>query len=83
LLDYYATSGAQLLSATLNGKPTTIALQSDLGHPIFRADLELPRGTSQILALHLSEPAGTGDPVIWRQAGVNPVSVTYYNQHCG
>jgi hypothetical protein len=83
LLDYYATSGAQLLSATLNDKPTTVAVQNDLGHPLFRVDLELPRGTTQTLTLHLSEPAGKGEPLVWRQPGVTPLAVTYFSQPCG
>lgn len=82
LLDYYATSGAQLLSATLNGAPTTANVQRDLGHPIFRMDLELPRGTTQTIVLHLQEPAGAGSPVIWRQPGVNPMAVTADSQPC-
>lgn len=83
LLDYYATGGAQLLSAALNGKPTTAAVEQDLGHPIFRVDLELPRGTTQTLVLHLQEPAGRGAPEVWRQPGVTPLGVTYYSQPCG
>lgn len=82
LLDYYATSGAQLLSATLDDKPTTIAVESDLGKKIFRADLELPRGTTRTLTLHLQEPAGQGSPVVWRQPGVNPLQLKVYNQSC-
>lgn len=81
-LDYYATGGAQLLSASLNGKPTTAAVLTDLGHPIFRIDVELPRGTTQELTLHLTEPAGSGDPVIWHQPGVTPLQVNAYSQPC-
>jgi hypothetical protein len=83
LLDYYATTGAQLLSATLNDKPTTIAVQDDLGKKIFRFDMELPRGTTQTLVLHLQEPAGTGSPQIWKQPGVTPLQVKVYDQKCG
>jgi hypothetical protein len=81
-LDYYATGGALLLSATLNGKPTTIAVYDDLGHPIFRDDLELPRGTTQTLTLHLIEPKGVGTPLLWKQPGVTPLVTEYYNQPC-
>lgn len=82
LLDYYATKDAQLESVSLNGVPTTANLQNDLGHPIFRMNLELPRGTTQTIVIHLREPAGSGDPIIWRQPGVTPLSVTSANQTC-
>jgi hypothetical protein len=83
LLDYYATAGAQLQSVSLNGTPSTANVQNDLGHPIFRMDVELPRGTTQTIELHLSEPAGAGDPIVWRQPGVTPLAVSYLNQSCG
>ena len=82
LLDYYATAGAQLLSVSLNGKPTTATLEHDLGHPIFRIDVELPRGTTQTIVLHLQEPAGHGPPQVWRQPGVTPLGVTFFGQTC-
>jgi hypothetical protein len=82
LLDYYATAGAQLLSVALNGKPTMAVVEHDVGHPIFRVDVELPRGTTQTVMLHLREPAGVGPPQIWRQPGVTPLAVTEFNQAC-
>jgi len=82
LLDYYATSGAQLLSVTLNGKQSTVEVQSSLGHTIFRMDLELPRGQTQTIAMHLQEPAGTGTPMIWQQPGVTPLVVHAFSQRC-
>jgi hypothetical protein len=82
IVDLYATPGAQLTSVTLNGKSYTAAVLNDLGHPIFRLDLELPRGTTQTVALHLEEPAGKGAPLIWRQPGVTPLDVQVYNQSC-
>lgn len=82
LVDYYASAGAELNSVTLNGKSSTAAVEHDLGHPIFRFDLELPRGTTQTLALHLQEPAGHGAPRIWRQPGVTALVVQKYDQAC-
>ncbi|TAM88731.1 MAG: DUF4012 domain-containing protein [Jatrophihabitans sp.] len=83
LLDYYATAGARLQSITIDGRAATASVLSDLGHPIFRLDLELPRGSTTTIVLHLSEPGGTGDPVIWRQPGVTPLAVSAYSQPCG
>lgn len=82
LVDLYATPGAQLQSVTLNGNRSTAAVENDLGHPIFRFDLELPRGTTQTLSVHLREPAGVGSPQIWRQPGVAPLQVQVYDQRC-
>ena len=82
LLDYYATAGAQLLSVAVDGHATTANVFDDRGRPIFRLSLELPRGTTQTVVLHLAEPAGTGAPQIWRQPGVTSLAVQYYNQRC-
>jgi hypothetical protein len=82
LVDLYATPGAELQSVTLNGERSTAAVENDLGHPIFRFDLELPRGETQTLSVHLREPAGVGSPQIWRQPGVAPLQVQVYDQRC-
>ena len=82
LVDLYATPGAQLQSVQLNGEPSTASVENDLGHPMFRFDLELPRGEPQTLTVHLREPAGVGTPQIWQQPGVTPLQVQVYNQLC-
>lgn len=82
LLDYYATPGSQLLSVTLNDQPTTAGVTTILGHPVFRMDIELPRGKTQTIVLHLQEPATSGPVRIWRQPGVTPLAVTGYAQPC-
>ena len=83
LLDYYATAGAQLLSVRVNGKPTTAAAYPLDGRPMYRLQVQLRRGATQTIELHLQEPPGSGSPVIWRQPGVTPMSVTAYSQPCG
>jgi hypothetical protein len=45
-------------------------------------DLELPRGTSRTIVLHLSEPSGTGAPVVLRQPLVHPLDVTLLDAVC-
>ena len=72
-----------MLGAALNDKPTTIAVEHGLGHPVFRLDVELPRGTTQTIVLHLREPAGKGEPRVWHQPGVTPLGVTFFSQPCG
>jgi hypothetical protein len=83
LLDYYATAGAQLLSVARNGKPSTASVEHALGHPVYRLDVELPRGATQTIVLHLREPAGNGEPRIWHQPGVTALGVTVQSQSCG
>lgn len=82
LLDYYATSGAKLQSITLNGHPSTATVENAFGHPIFRVEVQLPRGTTQTLVLHLEEPRGDSKPHIWEQPGVAPIQLTADDQHC-
>lgn len=83
LLDYYASKGAQLLSVSLNGDPVAAARKSVGGRPIFRLPVELRRATTQSIVLHLMEPAGSGDPLVWVQPGVAPVAVRVFSQSCG
>lgn len=83
LLDYYATRGALLESVTLNGRTATASATSVDRLSVFRMDLELPRGTTQTIVLHLSEPAGRGVPRIWKQPGVQPLAVQVYDEKCG
>ena len=82
LLDYYATRGAQLLSVRVNGTPTTAAAYTVDGQPMFRLPVQLRRGATQTIELHLQEPPGSGAPQIWRQPGVTPMTVTAYSQSC-
>jgi Protein of unknown function (DUF4012) len=82
LVDLYASPGAQLDSVTLDGEPSTASVEHDLGHPIFRFDLELPRATTRTIAVHLREPAGVGEPELWHQPGVTPIVVQSYDQRC-
>jgi hypothetical protein len=83
LLDYYASNGAQLLSVSRNGDPVAAARKSDHGRPIFRLPVELRRGATQTIVLHLMEPAGSGSPLVWLQPGVAPAAVRVFSQPCG
>jgi hypothetical protein len=82
LLDYYATRGAKLESVTFDGKPSTATVDEAFGHPIFRLEVELPRGTTQTIVFHLEEPRGTAEPRIWAQPGATPVTEDVNDQPC-
>lgn len=79
---YYATQGAQLLGVDVNGRPGTAGVGVDIGHPVFTVDLELPRGTSRTVVLHLREPAGSGAPTVLRQPLIRPLTVHVDDAHC-
>jgi hypothetical protein len=82
-VSYLATAGALMDAVTINGKTATAAIGSEHGHPLYTIDLELPRGTSRTIVLHLSEPAGAGAPIVLRQPLVRPLTVTLDDARCG
>jgi len=82
LVSYYATEGATLESATLNGRSKAVFPQRENGHPVYEFDVELPRGVPQALRLSLTEPAGIGDPWILRQPLVRPLETSILDQRC-
>jgi hypothetical protein len=45
-------------------------------------EVELPRGTTQTIVLHLQEPRGTVPPRVWQQPGVTPVDLDVNDQPC-
>jgi hypothetical protein len=81
-VSYLATQGALMNGVTVAGRPGTASIGSVHGHPVYTIDLELPRGTSRTIVLHLSEPTGTGAPIVLRQPLVRPLSVTLEGAVC-
>jgi hypothetical protein len=82
-VSYFATQGAVLQNVTFAGRPGRGRLGAELGHPVYTIDVELPRGTSRTIVLHLSEPAGIGAPIVLRQPLVRPLNVTLNDAVCG
>ena len=82
MVSYYATQGAVLNQVTVAGQPGRGRIGAENGHPVYAIDLELPRGTSRTIVLHLSEPAGTGTPIVLRQPLVRPLHVTLNDAVC-
>jgi hypothetical protein len=84
LLSYYATTGAQVLSATLDGAPTTVDIAVEAGHPVFGLSLTLlPGGRTSTVVLHLQEPVLPGPVQTRPQALVQPQRVTISAPTCG
>jgi hypothetical protein len=83
IVSYLATQGTQLQGLTIAGRAGTASVGAELGHPVFAMDLELPRGTSRTIVLHLNEPAfGTASPIVLRQPLVRPLEVTLDDAVC-
>jgi hypothetical protein len=82
LVSYFATEGATLEAATLNGKVKAVFPQRENGHPVYQFDVELPRGVPQTLTLSLTEPAGIGDPWLMKQPLVRPLQMSILDQKC-
>jgi hypothetical protein len=83
IVSYLATQGTQLQGLTIAGRAGTASLGVERGHPVFAMDLELPRGTSRTIVLHLNEPAaGTDSPIVLRQPLVRPLEVTLDDAIC-
>jgi hypothetical protein len=81
-VSYFATQGALLNDITVAGRPGRGRMGAELGHPVYNVDVEVPRGTSRTIVLHLSEPAGTGPPIVLRQPMVRPLSVALHDAVC-
>jgi hypothetical protein len=69
-------------SVTVAGRPGTGRIGVERGHPVYTIDVELPRGTSRTIVLQLTEPAGTGTPLVLHQPLVRPLTVTLKDAVC-
>ncbi|WP_351233378.1 DUF4012 domain-containing protein [Streptomyces sp. NPDC002133] len=76
LVSYYATEGAQLDKATLDGRPALLNHAVERGHPVYTVDLELPAGATRNFVLHLLEPHSERPPSLLRQSLVRPLQAT-------
>jgi hypothetical protein len=82
-VSYYATAGAQMTGVTIDGRPGTAGTGTALGHPVFTMDVEVPRGRTTTVVLHLREPPGRGTPIVLRQPLVRPLHVQVRDANCG
>ena len=80
--NYFATAGAKLNSATLDGKPATVVTGAERGHPTFQVDVEIPHGASRTVVFTLTEPNAQETPIILRQPLVRPLDLTVTTTQC-
>ena len=79
---YAATSGAELTSATLDGKPVGVSAGKERGHPVFIVDVELPRGKPRTVVLNIDEPHRAGEPIVFRQPLVRDLALDVRDTPC-
>ncbi|MEU2909937.1 DUF4012 domain-containing protein [Streptomyces massasporeus] len=73
LVSYYASAGATLAGATLDGRSAQLSHGAERGHPVFTLDVELPAGAARILVLHLLERPSDQPAFVLRQPLVHPL----------
>jgi hypothetical protein len=76
LVSYFASTGAVLTRATLDGQTALLNTATERGHPVFTLDMELPAQSARTLKLYLVEPPATRAPVVLRQPLVRPLQST-------
>jgi hypothetical protein len=81
-VSYFATQGAVLHTVTVANQPGKGLAGIERGHPVYTIDVELPRGTSRTIVMHLSEPASPAAPIVLDQPLVRPLEVTLKNAVC-
>ncbi|MHB9863784.1 DUF4012 domain-containing protein [Streptomyces sp. YIM S03343] len=73
LVSYYASVGAGLTGAELDGRPVQLTPDVERGHPVYTLDLELPARSRRTLVLHLLEPGTDRAPAVLPQALTRPL----------
>lgn len=58
----FATKGAELSSAILNGERVPAILNQERGHPVFEVQVIIPPGQSADISFQMSEPTVAGKP---------------------
>ena len=79
----YGTDGAALRDATLDGRATTLSIDTERGHPVFSTVLEMAAGQTRVLTLDLDEPAPAGPPLVPEQPLVEPQLTQVALGSCG
>ncbi|MBT2392549.1 DUF4012 domain-containing protein [Streptomyces sp. ISL-1] len=73
LVSYFATGGADLVKAALDGRPALLTPGVERGHPVYTFDVEVPAGSSRTLTLHLLEPPTDQGPIVFHQRLPRPL----------
>ncbi|TPG34673.1 DUF4012 domain-containing protein [Mycobacterium hodleri] len=69
----FATKGAKLDSAILNGQRVPAILNTERGHPVFEVQVIIPPGQPADISFQLTEPTSPGVPQVPSQPLLDPV----------
>jgi uncharacterized protein DUF4012 len=78
LVSYFATTGADLVKATVDGRKALMSPGVERGHPVYTFDVEVPAGSSRTVTLHLLEPAADRAPTVLHQRLARPLRATVH-----
>ena len=78
LVSYYATAGADLIKATVDGRTALMSPGIERGHPVYTLDVEVPAGSSRTVMLHLLEPPADDAPTVLNQRLPRPLHATVH-----
>ena len=76
-VNYYATRGARITGATLDGNPVRIVNGVERGRPVFAADVEIRAGQSRTLVLEYTEPPTDAPVTVHEQPLARPMAVNF------
>jgi hypothetical protein len=79
---YYASGGAQLVSATHNGNPMGTGGGRERGHPVIGFGTVLPLHATQTFVIRLREPGAPTAPTVRLQPMINPATATVHDAEC-
>jgi hypothetical protein len=79
----FATKGAQLSAAILNGERVPAIVSTERGHPVFEVQVIIPPGQSADISYQLSEPTAPGKPQMPSQPLVSTIVPKVSVPECG
>ncbi len=82
LVSLYATAGAQLAAATIDGNPLPVDVGTERRHPVYTVDVELNPQQSKELVFHLVQPRTAASPQVPMQPLVRPAHVAVSAAAC-
>lgn len=78
----YGPVGARFQSATIDGRRQYVNQGQERGHPVWRWNLDIPRGGSAVLTVRFREPASDSPPTVSPQAMAVPQTVSAVAEPC-
>jgi hypothetical protein len=82
LVTYYGSAGARVDRASVDGRPVATTRGTLRGLTTVSIALEVPRGATRTVTLHLTEPARSGPVQVLRQPLVRPMTVRTQESAC-